>query len=61
MPQDLKTFCFPYGYKMSYNNTTLNILKKNKFDLAFVFDNKKNTHFNKLELSRLDCNKFEYA
>ena len=58
MPEDLKTFCFPYGYKMSYNEKTLELLKKYKFDYAFVFDNKENTHFNRLELSRLDCNKF---
>ena len=58
MPPNLKTFCYPYGYKMSYDKKTLTILDELKFDFAFVFDNKKNIHFKKLELSRIDCNKF---
>ena len=58
MPDDLKTFCYPYGYKMSYNRSTIKILDDLNFDYAFVFDNKKQTSSNKYEISRLDCNKF---
>lgn len=58
MPLNLKTFCYPFGYKMSYNRNTLKILETLKFDIGFVFDNKENTHFNKLEISRIDCNQF---
>ena len=58
MPDDLKTFCYPYGYKMSYNKSTIKILNDLDFDYAFVFDNKKQISSNKYEISRLDCNKF---
>ena len=58
MPLNLKTFSYPFGYKMSYNRNTLKILETLKFDIGFVFDNKENYHFNKLELSRIDCNQF---
>ena len=58
MPEDLKTFCYPYGYKMSYNKSTIKILNEFNFDYAFVFDNKKQVSSNKFEISRLDCNKF---
>ena len=32
---DIDTFCYPYGGKISYNSNTLKILKKLKFKLAF--------------------------
>ena len=58
LPKNLKLFCYPYGYKMSYNKTTLKILDKFNFDFAFIFDNKMNLNYKKFELSRIDCNKF---
>ena len=58
MPDDFKTFCYPYGYKMSYNDETLKILDNFNIDYAFVFDNKKYLNSNNLEISRLDCNIF---
>ena len=54
-----KTFCYPYGYKSSYNRSTKEILKSLNFDDACIFDNKlTNTQINKYELSRIDCNQF---
>jgi len=54
-----KTFCYPYGYKSSYNDSTKQILKGLGFDDACIFDNKlKNEKINKYELSRIDCNQF---
>ena len=54
-----KTFCYPYGYKSSYNDSTKQILKTLNFDDACIFDNKlKNEKINKYELSRIDCNQF---
>ncbi len=54
-----KTFCYPYGYKSSYNESTLRILKSLNFDDACIFDNKlSNKKIMKYELSRIDCNQF---
>ena len=53
------SFCYPYGYRASYNNDTLKILKTNKIHNAVIFDNKEQSDsIERLELSRLDCNKF---
>jgi len=51
------SFCYPYG---SYNKNTLKILKKMKCSLAFTVNNKPNNikKFNRLELSREDCNNY---
>lgn len=51
------SFCYPYG---SYNKNTLKILKKMKCSLAFALNNKPNNinKFNRLELSREDCNNY---
>ena len=49
-------FAYPYGYKSSYNNTTIKILGKLKYNNAFVFDNKNaNKNFKQFEISRIDC------
>lgn len=54
-----KSFCYPYGYKSSYNDLTKQILESLEFDDACIFDNKlTNTKINKYELSRIDCNQF---
>ena len=53
------SFCYPYGYKSSYNTDTLSILKSNNIHNAVVFDNKaQGPNMKRLELSRLDCNQF---
>jgi len=57
--QDYKSFCYPYGYRSSYNNDTLKILSELNVDDACVFDNKiQNNKIRKYELSRIDCNQF---
>ena len=57
--QKYKSFCYPYGYKSSYNKDTLDILIKLGVNDACVFDNKiQSNNINKLELSRIDCNNF---
>lgn len=57
--QDYKSFCYPYGYKSSYNSITLNILDQLKINDACIFDNKaQGNEIKKYELSRIDCNQF---
>ena len=57
--QEYKSFCYPYGYKSSYNQNTLNILKDLKIDDACIFDNNHQDDIIKqYELSRIDCNQF---
>lgn len=52
-------FSYPYGYRASYNNDTLQILRELGVKNAVIFDNKAvDDNFEKLELSRLDCNLF---
>ena len=60
--KDVDTFCYPYGGRFSYNNYTLNILKKLKYKLAFSV-NYKDVSFKEIikkpfELPRYDCNLF---
>lgn len=58
----VETFCYPYGRKFSYNQNTINILKKLKFKLGYsveyrdinLLDFKKYPY----ELPRYDCNQF---
>ena len=58
-PQEFLSFCYPYGHKSSYNEDSINILKKHNIDEACVFDNQiQGDRLNNLELSRIDCNKF---
>jgi len=57
--QGHRSFCYPYGYPGSYNQDTLDILKKLNVNDACIFDNKvQSDNFNSLELSRVDCNRF---
>ena len=60
----LKTFCYPYGSKMSYNSKIKNYLNK-KVSFSVTVTNKKisNHDFtkNRQEISRLDCNNFKYG
>ena len=58
-PQDFLSFCYPYGYKSSFNEDSIKILKKQNIDEACVFDNQiQGDILNNLMLSRVDCNKF---
>ncbi len=53
------SFCYPYGYKSSYNDQTLKILDELNIDNAVIFDDKiLNGKINKYELSRIDCRNF---
>ena len=60
----LKTFCYPYGSKMSYNRKIKNYLKK-KVSFSVTVTNKKISNNdlkrNRQEISRLDCNNFKYG
>ena len=56
---DYKSFCYPYGYKSSYNKDTLEILEELEIDDAVMFDNKKQGKItDQYQLSRIDCNQF---
>ena len=51
---DYKSFCYPYGYKSSFNDSTIKILKSSNFDDACIFDNKfSNKKIEKYQLSRM--------
>jgi peptidoglycan/xylan/chitin deacetylase (PgdA/CDA1 family) len=56
----LSSFCYPYGGKMSYNETTISILKQAGFKCAVSVENKEiNTEgliYAPYELPRYDCN-----
>ena len=57
-----KTFCYPYGGKISYNNNTLNILKELDYEISYSVESRditlKDLKNNKYELPRYDCNQF---
>ncbi|MDA9006518.1 polysaccharide deacetylase family protein [Litoricola sp.] len=56
---DQYCFCYPYGYKSSYNSDTLDILIKLHVHNAVVFDNRVQLgDLQRYELSRQDCNLF---
>jgi len=52
-----KIFCYPYGAEFSYNSDTLKILK-NKKTLFALTTNTHNNFVDKLQIPRIDCNKF---
>ena len=57
--QDYKSFCYPYGYRSSYNTDTFKVLRELNVDDACAFDNKiQGDEINRYELSRIDCNQF---
>lgn len=56
---EFKSFCYPYGYKSSYNEITFQALSELKIDEAVIFDNKTQGDINdRFQLSRIDCNQF---
>tara|TARA_A100001515_G_scaffold142221_1_gene140557 strand:+ start:1034 stop:1936 length:903 start_codon:yes stop_codon:yes gene_type:complete len=55
----VKSFCYPYGGKSSFNSDTVDILCRNDIHHSFMVGNEdvkdiKNRHF----LKRMDCNRF---
>ena len=58
----VEVFCYPYGGKISYNKSTLYILRKLKFKLAYSVEYrdilKSDLEKNPFELPRYDCNLF---
>lgn len=59
LPQNYRSFCYPYGHSSSYNCDTIKVLKKLQVDDACVFDNNfQHDHIKKFQLSRIDCNQF---
>ena len=62
---DLKTFCFPYGGKKSYNRIIINHLKKKKVNFSFSVENRDISNLdlkkNRQILPRYDCNRFPFG
>ena len=60
-----KTFCYPYGSKMSYNKSIKDYLEKKKVSFSVTVTNKKIGNYdlknNRQEISRFDCNNFKYG
>ncbi len=62
--RDYKSFCYPYGGKQSYNENTLEYLKKKNFLFAFSVESRDiNSDDMRMlyELPRYDCNEFKYG
>ena len=60
--KNIDIFCYPFGGKFSYNKTTLKVLKKLKYKLAYSVEYRdislKDIKQNPYELPRYDCNLF---
>ncbi|MDC1060354.1 polysaccharide deacetylase family protein, partial [Alphaproteobacteria bacterium] len=60
--QAFKTFCIPYGTQKTFNQNTINILNKRKFNFSFAVKSKNITKYdykkNINNLPRFDCNEF---
>jgi len=60
-----KTFCYPYGSKMSYNKSIKDYLEKKRVSFSVTVTNKKIGNYdlknNRQEISRFDCNNFKYG
>ena len=56
----VKSFCYPYGGKSSYNDTTLEMLCKTEYQNAISVDPRDisatDTRINPFEIPRYDCN-----
>ena len=61
----IEFFCYPYGGKKSYNDYTLNLLKKLKVKFALSVESRDivSNDFKKnlLKLPRYDCNQFKFG
>ena len=56
---DVKSFCYPYGGKSSYNKNTLDVLKDLQVHHSFLVGNSLVTKIESpYELTRVDCNRF---
>ena len=60
-----RTFCYPYGSKISYNERIKKYLDMKKVSFSVTVTNKNITNrdliLNRQELSRFDCNNFKYG
>lgn len=64
LKEKLRTFCYPYGGKLSYNESTLDILKKENIDFAFTVESRdiiESDLEEKYFIPRYDCNEFPYG
>lgn len=61
--KNVKSFCYPYGGKSSYNSTTIDALRRLGFESAISVDYRDITpedlESNPFELPRYDCNSIE--
>ena len=56
---EIKSFCYPYGGKNTFNDDTVKILKKNKVHHAFMVGNSPVLQIeNRFCITRVDCNRF---
>ena len=60
--KNMKYFCYPYGSEVSFNKSTVKLLKKNNFHYSFTDVHKsislKNLISNPYKIPRYDCNQF---
>ena len=56
---EIKSFCYPYGSKNTFDDKTIEILKKNNVHHAFMVGNEPITNLkDPYTLNRIDCNRF---
>lgn len=65
LDNNIRTYCHPYGGSLSFNKTTLKILKKSgslfSLDVKPRDVSKKDIKYNKHSLPRYDCNLFPFG
>lgn len=63
--QQIRTFCYPYGGKHTFNDTTINLLNEINNDFSFSVEPQDiqtvDLHINKQALPRYDCNFFKHG
>lgn len=63
--QEIRTFCYPYGGKHTFNDITINLLNEIKNDFSFSVEPQDiqtaDLKINKQALPRYDCNFFKYG
>ena len=61
----LKTFCYPFGHKNTYNDITIRLLNKENCVFSFCVEGRDITHEDwvnhRQELARYDCNAFPFG
>ncbi len=60
--QPVSFFCYPYGYRESFNGSTIEAVQSAGFKMAFSVENRpvsvSDWERNKFHLPRIDCNRF---